>query len=80
MKPGCTLRNPQVHRPERLISEIRKVQVTDNKKSFKVSWSDLNDVYDIEYTCTTADDCAEIVAKLLFLTSSNKREVGFGRR
>ena len=60
-----------VHRAERLIADIRKIEMLDSdRKSFRVLWADDRDVYDIEYTCANTDDCSQIVAKLLFLVST----------
>ena len=60
-----------VHRAERLIADIRKIEMLDNdRRTFRILWADDRDVYDIEYTCGNIDDCSQIVAKLLFLVSS----------
>ena len=60
-----------VHRAERMVADIRKIEMLENdRKSFRILWADDRDVYDIEYTCANADDCSQIVAKLLFLVST----------
>ena len=59
-----------VHRAQRDISTIRKVDFVDiNNRTFKITFIDEREIYDIEYTCDTARDCAEIVAKLNYLLS-----------
>lgn len=70
-----------VHRAQRHISSIRKVEILDNdRKTLRITWEDEREVYDIEYTCDTKRDCVEIAAKILFLISpSRKKNDIFGR-
>ena len=78
MKRGHTRANPDVQRAEREISAIRKVDILDDRKTFRISWSDERDVYDIDYTCVNNVECGELVAKLLFLKdeAAKKRKAG----
>ena len=64
-----------VHRAQRHISSIRKVEILDNdRKTLRITWEDEREVYDIEYTCDTKRDCVEIAAKILFLISPSTRK------
>jgi SAPK-interacting protein 1 (Sin1), Pleckstrin-homology len=64
-----------VHRAQRYISSIRKVEILDNdRKTLRITWEDEREVYDIEYTCDTKRDCVEIAAKILFLISPSTRK------
>ena len=56
-----------VQRAERNIDTIIKIDIlpTDSK-TFRITWMDDKDVYNIEYTCDTSRDCAEIVNKVKF--------------
>jgi len=66
-------RNPTgVQRAQRDISSIRKIEkvVPGDNKTFRIVWEQGREVVDIEYTCESARDCSEIVAKLSFLVSS----------
>eukprot|EP00596_Hydrurales_sp_CCMP1899_P002070 CAMPEP_0119049714 /NCGR_PEP_ID=MMETSP1177-20130426/65985_1 /TAXON_ID=2985 /ORGANISM="Ochromonas sp, Strain CCMP1899" /LENGTH=485 /DNA_ID=CAMNT_0007027257 /DNA_START=378 /DNA_END=1835 /DNA_ORIENTATION=+ len=57
-----------VHRSQRDISSIRKVEIRDSdRKTIRITWGDNREIYDIEYTCDTKRDCVEIAAKILFL-------------
>jgi hypothetical protein len=57
-----------VHRSQRDISSIRKVEIRDSdRKTIRITWEDNREIYDIEYTCDTKRDCVEIAAKILFL-------------
>jgi len=54
-----------VQRAERNISTIVKLDILPtDPKTFKITWMDDRDVYNIEYTCETTRECAEIVAKI----------------
>jgi SAPK-interacting protein 1 (Sin1), Pleckstrin-homology len=65
---------PGVHRPHRELSAVRKVDVlSGDRKTFRITWQDGREVYDIDYTCENVRACNEIVAKLLFLTSGMKK-------
>ena len=65
-----------VHRAQRHISSIRKVEILDNdRRTLRITWEDEREVYDIEYTCDTKRDCVEIAAKILFLISPLTRKV-----
>jgi SAPK-interacting protein 1 (Sin1), Pleckstrin-homology len=64
-----------VHRPHREISEIRKIDVLGgDRKTFRITWEDGREVYDIDYICENTRACNEIVAKLLFLTSGMRKQ------
>ncbi len=65
-----------VQRAERDISTIVKNEVLANDpKTFRITWMDDKDIYNIEYSCETERECAEIVAKIKFILSRlrNKR-------
>ncbi len=78
MKRGHTRANPDVQRAEREIHAIRKVDILDDRKTFRISWNDERDIYDIDYTCANNVECGELVAKLLFLKdeAAKKRKAG----
>ena len=64
-----------VHRAQRHISSIRKVEILDNdRRTLRITWEDEREVYDIEYSCDTKRDCVEIAAKILFLISPLTRK------
>ena len=59
-----------VSRSQRYVAYIIKIGFVDgDPSSFKITWGDLRDAYDTEYTCDTARDCIEIVAKIRHLQS-----------
>jgi hypothetical protein len=64
-----------VYRAQRDISTIRKVEVADgDEKTVRIQWEEENAaLYDIEYTCESAKDCNDIVAKLSYLIAKQKR-------
>ena len=56
-----------VQRAERSIDTIIKIDILPNdSRTFKITWMDDRDVYNIEYTCDSSRDCAEIVNKVKF--------------
>lgn len=65
-----------VARAERPVNSIKKVEVVtgpqQDKKTFRITWEEDKgqQVYDIEYTCESEQDCAEIVTKLNYLVNS----------
>lgn len=36
-------------------------------RTFRITWADNNDIYNIEYTCDTSRECIEIVAKVKYV-------------
>lgn len=62
-----------VHRAEREISTIIKIQVLANdSKTFRINWQDNNDIYSIDYTCETIQECNEIVQRILYIMEKNR--------
>lgn len=53
-------------RPINTIEDVRKMDL----KTFSITYSDKNDRKQLVYECLTADNCAEILAKLNFLRVS----------
>eukprot|EP00601_Ochromonadales_sp_CCMP2298_P012371 CAMPEP_0173260326 /NCGR_PEP_ID=MMETSP1142-20121109/25512_1 /TAXON_ID=483371 /ORGANISM="non described non described, Strain CCMP2298" /LENGTH=526 /DNA_ID=CAMNT_0014195051 /DNA_START=42 /DNA_END=1623 /DNA_ORIENTATION=+ len=54
-----------VQRAERSINTIVKLEILSaDKRTFRITWMDDRDVYNIEYTCETERECAEIVNKI----------------
>ena len=43
-------------------------------RTFRITWADNNDIYNIEYTTDTSRECVEIVAKIKFLLNRLKRQ------
>lgn len=65
-----------VQRAERDISTIVKNEiVSTDRKTFRITWMDDRDIYNIEYTCETERECAEIVGKIKYILNKlrNKR-------
>lgn len=57
-----------VHRAERDISTIVKNEVlASDPKTFRITWLDDKDIYNIEYSCETERECAEIVSKIKYI-------------
>jgi hypothetical protein len=65
-----------VYRAQRDISTIRKVEVVDgDDKTVRIQWEEENGaLYDIEYTCESTKDCADIVSKLSFLIARQRQQ------
>ena len=64
-----------VHRAEREISSIVKNEVlASDPKTFRITWLDDKDLYNIEYTCETERDCAEIVSKIKFILNKLQKK------
>jgi hypothetical protein len=62
-----------VQRAERNISTIVKLDILPaDPKTFRITWMDDRDVYNIEYTCETTRECAEIVAKINYTREKYK--------
>ncbi len=62
--------NAGVQRAEREINTIQNIDIIEgDSKTFRITWLDDKDVYNIEYTCDTVRECAEIVAKVKFILS-----------
>jgi hypothetical protein len=62
-----------VQRAERNISTIVKLDIlAQDPKTFRITWMDDRDVYNIEYTCETGRECAEIVAKINYTREKYK--------
>lgn len=54
-----------VQRAERSIATIVKMEILPlDPKTFRITWMDDRDVYNIEYTCETDRECSEIVTKI----------------
>ena len=53
---------------------IRRVEaVVGDDKMLRIMWEEGDSaLYDIEYTCETSKDCADIVAKLSYLMSKKR--------
>jgi hypothetical protein len=62
-----------VQRAERSINTIVKLDILPNDtKTFRITWMDDRDVYNIEYTCETARECSEIVNKINYTRDKYK--------
>jgi len=58
----------RVQRAERDISSIVNVEILpSDDKTFRITWRDDRDLYDIEYTFDTSRECAEAVAKIRYI-------------
>lgn len=58
----------KVQRAERDISSIVNVDIlTNDDKTFRITWRDDKDLYDIEYTFDNSRECAEAVAKIRYI-------------
>jgi hypothetical protein len=61
-----------VQRGEREIETIVKIEILNNdKRTFRIAWMDVRDVYNIEYTCDNERETAEIVAKIKYIMHRN---------
>lgn len=58
----------RVQRAERDISSIVNIEIlSSDDKTFRITWRDDRDLYDIEYTFDTSRECAEAVAKIRYI-------------
>lgn len=48
--------------------------IIGKSRTFRITWADHNDVYNIEYTCDSSRECIEIVAKVKYIL--NKKKAG----
>jgi hypothetical protein len=62
-----------VKNAQRSLSNVKKIEyVPGDNKSFRIVWiEETKELYEIEYTCRTSRDCAEIVSKITYLLSAN---------
>lgn len=61
-----------VQRAERPIKSIVNIDVLHNDpKTFRITWMDDRDLYNIEYTCESTRDCYEIVQKIKYILRRN---------
>ena len=58
----------KVARAERDISSLVALDILPNDtKTFRITWREDKDLYDIEYTFETARECAEVAAKIRYI-------------
>lgn len=55
-----------VQRAEREIATIKKIEILDERQTFRITWMDERDQYNIEYICDSPRECAEIVTKIKY--------------
>lgn len=76
-KRGQGLGTGTVHRAQRKINTIQKIEIAENDpKSFFITWNEEKELYVIEYNCENTQDCADIVAKIKFILANPKPEHG----
>jgi len=62
-----------VQRAERDINTIVKLEILPtDPRTFRITWMDDRDVYNIEYTCETVRECSEIVTKINYTRGKGK--------
>eukprot|EP01039_Chlorochromonas_danica_P000097 gene97-104_t len=58
----------QVQRAERDISSIVNIEILpSDSRTFRITWRDDKDLYDIEYSFETSRECAEAIAKIKYI-------------
>lgn len=65
-KRGQLKSSAGVQRAERDISTIQKIEILDERQTFRITWMDDRDQYNIEYICDSPRECAEIVTKIKY--------------
>ncbi len=64
-----------VSRAQRDITSIRKVEILeDDTRAFRITFKEDEEIFDIDYFCESARECAEIVAKISYLVSKKQQE------
>ena len=74
-KRGQLKSSQGVQRAERSINTIRNIEILQTEeplRTFRITWVDEKDLYNIDYTCDTERECIEIVSKIRY-TLSTKR-------
>lgn len=62
-----------VSRAQRDISTIRKIEMLeDDTRAFRITFKEDEELFDIDYYCDSARECAEIVAKISYLVSKKQ--------
>ncbi len=58
----------KIQRAERDISSVVNIEIlSHDNKTFRITWRDEKDLYDIEYSFDNSRECAEVLAKIKYV-------------